>query len=598
MKSNNVRGVYYVISLTFTVITIVCMLVVSLLIYANFTVSTKDTIVRENSEILKQISLNISLYTKTMMRISDTMYYNVIKKADISDINAGTLLHDLNLIYEGNTDSIVSIACFSSDGGLIAAAPNATLKDGIDVTSQEWFQLANTAVENIHFSTPHIENLYHDSSARYRWVISLSQSVEITKGSNTERGVLLVDMDYGAINQIFKQTVNGAGYTYLTDSSGEIIYHVFSNLINSGLKEENNRIASSYADGVHEETYNGENRIVIVKTAGYTGWKLISVIPESEFALGYRQMALYIFIVIMLTALTIIIINSLVSYRVSKPIKMLATSVEALETHDPDPNIYIGGPLEIRHLGLAIHGLVTRLRGLTDSIVYEQEEKRKSEFNALQAQINPHFLYNTLESIVWMIESNREKDAITMVMSLANFFRISLSRGANVIPLESELNHARYYLRIQNMRYKDKFEASFDIDPGINDNVSLKLIIQPLIENAIYHAMETMDGEGWLSIKGWRDGGDVYIEIRDNGPGMTKEMVDSLLDIKNTGTETKRKWQGMGIRNVNQRIKLYFGSEYGLEVESELDVGTCVRIHLPAKTINDYENEDYENEER
>jgi len=159
LKNNNVRGVYYVISLTFTVITIVCMLVVSLLIYANYTVSTKDTIVRENSEILKQISLNISLYTKTMMRISDTMYYNVIKKADISDISAGTLLHDLNLIYEGNTDNIVSIACFSSDGDLIAAAPNATLKDGIDVTSQEWFQLANTAVENIHISTPHIENL-------------------------------------------------------------------------------------------------------------------------------------------------------------------------------------------------------------------------------------------------------------------------------------------------------------------------------------------------------------------------------------------------------------------------------------------------------
>ena len=218
------------------------------------------------------------------------------------------------------------------------------------------------------------------------------------------------------------------------------------------------------------------------------------------------------------------------------------------------------------------------MRGLMDDVVYEQELKRKREFDALQAQINPHFLYNTLDSIVWMVESQRQEEAISMITALASLFRISLSKGKDFIPIKTELQHAAYYLHIQNIRYKNKFSVTTHVDPAIEECTTIKLIIQPLLENAIYHAMEVMDGDGEIVINGYKKEGSVYIEVIDNGLGMTQEKVDSLLT---SGAKPGKKGSGIGLKNVHQRLQLYYGAEYGLEIESELDEGTTIRIHLP-----------------
>jgi two-component system sensor histidine kinase YesM len=559
------------------------MVIMSFLMYAQYKDSVQDTIIRENKQILGQVALNVGLYTKNMMRVSDSMYYKVIKNTDLGNDADGALARDMNLIYEVNNDNLVSIALFAEDGRLITATPNASQKKDVNVADQEWFKTANTVVENVHFGAPHIENIFQDSSLRYRWVISLSRAVELTNGGNTSRGVLLVDMDYSGMGQIFSQTTTqSAGLTYLIDSNGEIIYHPKEDLIFSGLYEENNITAATYRDGEHREHFGGAERTVIVKTAGYTGWKLVIVIPDSEFALGYSQMTLFIIFIVLLSLLIIVVANIFISYRVAKPIKRLDTSVRAMEEGEKDPDIYVGGPYEIEHLGKTITGLVGSMNDLMGRIVTEQEDKRKSELDALQAQINPHFLYNTLDSIVWMIESGGHKEAISMVTSLANLFRISLSRGKNIIPIAVELDHAKYYLHIQNIRYKNKFALTMDIDPAVLGGVTIKLIVQPLIENAIYHAMEVLDGDGEILIKAYRRDDDVFIEITDNGLGMTEDKIQNLLDL--SGTEqisSGRKGSGIGVRNVHERIRLYFGEAYGLEIESELDEGTTVRIHLP-----------------
>ena len=208
----------------------------------------------------------------------------------------------------------------------------------------------------------------------------------------------------------------------------------------------------------------------------------------------------------------------------------------------------------------------------------EQEEKRKSELDALQSQINPHFLYNTLDSIMWMIESERYEEAISMVHALGKLFRISLSKGKNIITVGDELLHARSYLDIQNYRLQNKFTSYFDVEEGIEKYKTIKLIIQPLIENAIYYGMEYMDGEGEIYIRAYTRGNDLFMEVQDNGPGMPREQVEKLLL---EDTETRSKGSGIGLRNVHQRIQLYFGWDYGLEIVSEPDEGTTVRIHLP-----------------
>ena len=209
----------------------------------------------------------------------------------------------------------------------------------------------------------------------------------------------------------------------------------------------------------------------------------------------------------------------------------------------------------------------------------QHNAKRKSEFDTLQSQINPHFLYNTLDIIVWMIENENSDKAVNIVTALAKFFRISLSKGKNIITVKDEVEHVRNYLMIQNMRFKNRFEYSIDVDEKVLSYSSLKLMLQPLVENAIYHGMEFMDGDGEIDVKVFKEDNSLYFTITDNGLGMSEDMVETLLS---KDFVPSKKGSGIGVKNVNERIKLYFGSEYGLKVESEPDEGTKITIHLPA----------------
>lgn len=213
-------------------------------------------------------------------------------------------------------------------------------------------------------------------------------------------------------------------------------------------------------------------------------------------------------------------------------------------------------------------------------VIKEQESKRKSELDSLQAQITPHFLYNTLDIVVWMIAEDRKEDAASIVTALARFLRISLSRGKNIIPLENELEHVKNYLTIQSLRAKDQFSYEIEKEAGTECLQVIKLIVQTLVENALYHGLEGMYGDGEIKIHAYRKGDDLYISVKDNGIGMSKEQAEALLDYK---TELKTaKGNGIGVRNVHERIQLYYGKAYGVTILSEEDEGTEVLIHLPA----------------
>jgi len=243
-----------------------------------------------------------------------------------------------------------------------------------------------------------------------------------------------------------------------------------------------------------------------------------------------------------------------------------------------NPDIYIGGSMEVEHLGKTLRSTVAQIRQLMDDIVVEQEEKRKSELDALQSQINPHFLYNTLDSIVWMITGERYDDAVFMITQLASLFRISLSKGKTVIKIEDEVKHARNYMNIQKIRYKNSFEVDFQIEEDILDGCIVKLVLQPLLENAIYYGMEFMDGEGEIHVRGYRKDKDVYLEVEDNGLGMPEEEAAELLN----GKERPHKHgSGVGLVNVHSRLKLRFGEAYGLVIHSCPDEGMMVQIHIP-----------------
>ena len=582
------RNIQFITSLSFTLVALVSMLFMGIAFYAQFVRNARQMALENNKQMLEQVSWNLNSYIRKMMNISDFMYYNVIKNKDLTE---ESIDKEMNLLYEENKDYLVSIVCVTEDGAVLAAGPIATRKKSVDLKEQEWFVQAGEKIENLHFTTPHVQNIFESSNYQYAWVISLSRSVELTNVGHTRRGVLLVDMNYSAIEQVFdKANEQNSGYVYLMDRNGEIIYHPKQKAIYSGMMKENNRMAASYEDGTHIENFMGEERAVVVKTIGYTGWKIVNVTPTSKLFRNAIHIGFFMVMICTVTIFLILFGNIFISDRVTEPLRNLEESIRYLEEgHLEDEHIYIGGSHEIRHLGQTITLMVKRMKDLMDKMVREQEDKRKSELDALQSQINPHFLYNTLDSVVWMVECEQYREAISMVKALAKLFRISLSKGNSIITIEDELTHAQNYMSIQQMRYRNKFCVKIDVEPAIRDCITIKLIVQPILENAIYHGMEFMDGEGEITVHGYEKDGDIYIEVSDNGMGIPEETIESLLTDK---SRARGKGSGIGLWNVNQRIALYFKGDYGLSIKSELDEGTTVTIHLPKILYEDYRREE------
>lgn len=572
-------SIRYTIFVYFTVSALVPMLLGGVALYAQMSRQLTAAVQEESQAVLSQVNRSVDSYLRTIMKLSDSLYYGVIKNADLS---AGTVNDQITLLYDNNKDSIANIALLSKNGELLEAVPAARLKTGLDVTKEEWFGNTLERTDNLHFTTPHVQSIFDNNEQQYKWVITLTRAVEITQGTSTEQGILLIDISYSSLQQMLEDiTLGNQGYLYMISSDGELIYHPKMQLIETGQMQENIDMAMTYRDGSYQEEYEGENREVSVKSVGYTGWKLLSVTPEKGLSLSNLKMRLFVAFVAAAFLLVLVLINAFISSRITNPIQELEKSVNAIEAGELDTEVYTGGSYEIRHLGRSIGDMAKRIKALMQDIVVEHESKRKSEFDTLQSQINPHFLYNTLDIIVWMIENERRQEAVKVVTALARFFRISLSKGKSIITVRDELEHVRNYLTIQQMRFKNKFIYEIHADEDVMDLACLKLMLQPLVENAIYHGMEFMDGDGEIHVWAKREGDNLWIEVHDNGLGMTAEQTENLLSEK--PHVSSRRGSGIGVKNVNERIRLYFGEAYGLTIWSEPDEGTAIRCHLPAE---------------
>lgn len=580
-EAYNKKGLQFLLSISFTMISLTVMLVVTVGYNASFERTTEKMALDNNEVVLEQVNRNLDDYLHNMMSISNVIYYNIIKDMDIGKEEQAIITDKMRLIYAANQTYLVSISILSESGEIIAAQPFSRMKTGIRPSEEEWFQKAKQEIENIHFSTPHVENLFVDSDNIYHWVISLSRSVELIRNGRAEQGVLLVDMNITGIEKSCKDVnLSESGYCYIVDENGELIYHPKLQLIYGNVVRENHEVAATYADGNHLENFEGEDRAVTVKTMGYTGWKIIGVVPNSDITKIYQDSKGYFWIIALVAGAVLVFLNMFVSSKVTVPLKQLERSVRELEANNMEGDIPQNGTYEIRHLAKTLQSMAEKTRKLMKDIVAEQESKRKSEMDALQSQINPHFLYNALDSVIGMIEKRRYEGAVTMVTALAQLFRISLSRGKNIITVEKEMEHVENYLVIQKIRYRNKFEYDIEMEEEVKNCLTIKLIVQPLVENALYHGIEYMYGYGEIHIRAYLREDKVYMEVEDNGPGMTEEQVQKLMEGKLKGKEGNG--SGIGFVNVQKRIKLCYGEEYGISVESEPDERTVMKICLPA----------------
>ena len=279
------------------------------------------------------------------------------------------------------------------------------------------------------------------------------------------------------------------------------------------------------------------------------------------------------------------------SRSIYTPIKKLHDVTKTITQNDLQALVTNDNVDEITELGLSFNIMIRKIRVLLEDKIREQENLRKAELRALQSQINPHFLYNTLDTIIWMAEAKKTDQIVEVVSALSNFFRISLSRGKDWITIGEEIERIKSYLTIQKMRYQDIMDFKIDMDEGVSDHTVLKLILQPLVENAIYHGIKNKREGGTISVRAkFNNEKEVILEVEDNGIGFTPDKLIQLhSDLADNSGDIKQE-SGFGIGNVNQRIKLYYGKQYGLSVKSEYHTGTCVSFIIPARKDDAIEN--------
>ncbi len=290
--------------------------------------------------------------------------------------------------------------------------------------------------------------------------------------------------------------------------------------------------------------------------------------------------------IVVLMLVIVIVIAVFAAWNISEgiylPIKRLHDAATQITQRDVATLVADPNADELTELGVSFNLMVGQIRDLLDSKVYEQERLKKAEFKVLQAQINPHFLYNTLDTIIWKAEAGKKDEVIALVQALSRFFRITLSKGQDWITVSDEVDHACSYLTVQQMRYRDILRYKVEIEPEIADATTLKLTLQPLVENALYHGIKSKRGGGTITVRGSApDSEHILFEVTDDGAGMSPERLAQVRAALDGGEMPTGCEGGVGLRNVHERLRLYYGADYGLQLHSRPGQGTTVRAFIP-----------------
>ena len=470
---------------------------------------------------------------------------------------------------------VVAVTSYSADGELLdcwslGREPKA------DIFQNLSFDLDRArASEGSYMTAPHVETIFE---GYYPWVVTMTAPLE----SGGEAAWVSLDLSFSGISSYIKNvSIGQRGYCFLMDNEGNIVYHPQQQLLYAGLKSENTEALAALKDGA----YADDTVIYSVASVGGSGWRAVGVSYVDELVNRNVNDMIRLSFWLAAVVLAVAVLTSwLLSRLIGKPLRGLASAMESFES-DADHFTYrpVGGTREVQELSDSFEHMVLRIQELMTTVREEEINLRKTELKALQAQINPHFLYNTLDSIAWMCEQGRNADAVKMVHALARLFRISISRGHELIPIAKELEHAESYLQIQMYRYKNQFTYTFDVDPDCLGYYCNKITLQPIIENSINHGLDLMVEEGRIDVRVRFDGDDIVFSVQDNGVGMSPEQLEAIMQRGPTDRT------GIGIKNVNDRLKIYFGRNYGLHITSEPDVGTCVEIRMPRIREGDYE---------
>lgn len=396
-------------------------------------------------------------------------------------------------------------------------------------------------------------------------------------------GMMCIDINVEFLNKICNDIkLSEKGYIYLAEKNGTSVFIPEDSGYQGRSKEIiNNPLLANSSSGSFIDTIKGTKYLVTFKTSRITGWKIVGVSPEAEMTKNIDKINRIFFwfiptIIIIVSLLTIYLTTIL-----TNPIKELRSLMRRASENDLTVYADIKTTDEIGQLALSFNKMINRISELMSKAVEDQLKIRKMEMKAMQDLIKPHFIYNTLDSIIGLLEQNRNDDAIDIIDSLGKFFRTSLSHGREIVQIQEEFDHVRSYLLIQQFRFSNKFDFLFEIDDDIYKYKTVKLILQPIVENSIYHGVRNLDKQGLIVIKGYIKEDEIFFEVIDNGEGMKEDKLHYINKLMAGEEAVSDENLYFGIRNVNERIKLNFGKDFGLRYESKVAIGTKVIVNIP-----------------
>ena len=540
-------------------------------------------------QLIRQVTRNIEFYVRQTERIISIVDANPDVQAFMAFEGSAQTFSAREQAAARQLLRAISDAHPEIAGILVVSEDNRPLSNEIQpitrdpLTEESWYREAADNPGTVQLlPRPIGRNLRSSHEYSADEVVSIVKAVVDPRTAQV-RGVVLIDLRLKVMEAIFGDlTVGFGGFLFIEAPGGAIVYTPVNPIVY--------RVRDEWLDkprAISVRRIKGEDYQIVSQWSQYTQWNTVGVFPLNEIMRQVSTIRYYSLIIAGVTVLVALLVSVFFTSSIARPVIKLRSLMKEAEEGNLGVRFEGRQEDEIGYLGKSFNTMIEEVQKLLAMVYREQQSKREAELKILQEQIKPHFLYNTLDTIQWMAQEHGAADIVKVVGALTSLFRIGLSRGKEMIRVSDEMEHVRSYLIIQKTRYEDKFDFSVCMDDSVLSLLVLKLTLQPLVENAIYHGIKERRGHGCIKVEAGRRDGMLVLRVADDGVGMSAETLASVRALLASLPAEKGQKLGYGISNVNERIQLSFGKKYGLSFDSSPDLGTTVEILHPLVTTEE-----------
>jgi len=568
------------------------LLIVAVGAYQTSTVTIEGNAQRFSAQLTDEIRANLDTYA----RQSERLTYWPFQAADVRRVLRAyqarpgaprrtpgyydVAVMDAALSYLGHARSdIAGIYVVTTNGTLFHWTASGDLRPHPPTTDAAWYRAALAADGQAVYLPTQGQSMIAVATGQ---VFSLARALYDARG--TRLGSVRVDLDAAALaNVVQRVSLGSQGRLLVETPAGEIVYPISPNPATLQLARAIVARRGRAPTGALRFDAGGQALLATYNRVGASGWDVVGVVPTAQLLAGANHLGAFILTVATLCILAGALTATIIVGRLTRPLRQLRGAMRRVEARDLDTRIAVGSEDEVGQLAQGFNTMLDELRRLVDDVLRAQIHEREAELKALQNQINPHFLYNTLESINMLALTHGDREISRMVTSLGRLLRLTMSSSDPLIPLQGELDYVHHYLVVQRTRYGDRIGMTVDVDASLLACPIPKLTLQPLVENALYHGLEPQRGAGHVTVRGWREGEDLVLSVEDDGVGMDAGTLSTV--EANLREETRGEGRSIGLANVEQRLKLHCGPAYGLTIASVPGRGTQVRVRMPWSTL-------------